>query len=77
MELFKLFGRDVMLKIFKHYRGGKIDCPIRLYRPEFVVNLAKNEKNKHERAKIARAAGYTVNPIEVMVSKSKKDNKVE
>ena len=34
LELFELIGRDAMLKLFKHFRGDKIDCPMRLYRPE-------------------------------------------
>ena len=27
LELFELIGRDAMLKLFKHFRGDKIDCP--------------------------------------------------
>ena len=33
LELFELLGRDAMLKLFKHFRGDKIDCPMRLYPP--------------------------------------------
>ena len=31
LELYELLGRDAMLKIFKHFHGDKIDCPMRLY----------------------------------------------
>ena len=41
LELFELIGKDAMLKLFKHFRGDKIDCPMRLYRPEFIADLAK------------------------------------
>lgn len=41
LELFELIGRDAMLKLFKYFRGDKIDCPMRLYRPEFIADLAK------------------------------------
>ena len=53
-----------MLKIFKHFHGDKIDCPMRLYRPEFIADLAKNEPDRRKRAKIARAGGYSARVIE-------------
>ena len=59
LELFELIGRDAMLKLFKYFRGDKIDCPMRLYRPEFIADLAKQTTDRRERAKIARAGGYT------------------
>ncbi len=55
LELFELVGRDAMLKLFKYFRGDKIDCPMRLYRPEFIADLAKQETDRRKRAKIARA----------------------
>ena len=35
LELFELIGRDAMLKLFKYFRGDKIDCPMRF----IVLNL--------------------------------------
>ena len=69
LELYELIGRDGMLKLFKYFRGDKIDCPMRLYRPEFIADLAKQTTDRRERAKIARAAGYTVKFIEGMLRK--------
>jgi len=77
LELFELIGRDAMLKLFKYFRGDKIDCPMRLYRPEFIADLAKNETDRRERAKIARAGGYTVKFIEGVLSKRRKENETE
>lgn len=77
LELFELLGRDAMLKIFKYFRGDKIDCPMRLYRPEYIADLAKQETDRRERAKIARAGGYTVKFIEGMLSKRRKENEIE
>jgi len=74
LELFELVGRDAMLKLFKHYRGDKVDLPMRLYRSEFIADIAKNETDRRERAKIARAGGYTAKAIEAMLSKRKKEN---
>lgn len=77
LELFELIGRDGMLKLFKYFRGDKIDCPMRLYRPEFVADLAKQTTDRRERAKIARAAGYTVKFIETMLRKRRNEDEVE
>ncbi len=74
LELYELLGRDGMLKLFKHYRGDKIDLPMRLYRPEFIADLAKQENDRRERAKIARAGGYSAKLIENMLSKRRKEN---
>lgn len=77
LELFELIGRDAMLKLFKYFRGDKIDCPMRLYRPEYIADLAKQTNDRRERAKIARAGGYTVKFIEGVLSKRRKENEVE
>ena len=77
LELFALIGRDAMLKLFKHYHGDKIDLPIRLYRPEFIADLAKPVKDRRERAKIARAGGYTAKFIETMLIRRKKEDESE
>ena len=73
LELFELLGKDAMLKIYKHYHGDKLDLPMRLYRPEFVADLAKLEPGRRERAKIARAGGYTAKLIENLLNKRKKE----
>ena len=48
LELFELIGRDAMLKLFTHFHGDKIDCPMRLYWAEFIADLAKNEPDRRE-----------------------------
>jgi hypothetical protein len=77
LELFELIGRDAMIKLFTHFRGDKIDCPMRLYRPEFIADLAKNEPDRRERAKIARAGGYSARVIEGLLSRRRKENETE
>ena len=74
LELFELLGKEGMLKIFKHYRGDKLDCPMRLYRPEFIADIAKQETDRRERAKIARASGYSAKAIEGLLTKRRKEN---
>lgn len=77
LELFELIGRENMLKLFKHFRGDKIDCPMRLYRPEYIADLAKQTSDRRERAKIVRAGGYTVKFIEGLLRKRKEDDETE
>ena len=77
LELFELIGRDAMLKLFKYFRGDKIDCPMKLYRPEFIADLAKNELDRRERAKIARAGGYTVKFIDGVLRKRRGEDETE
>ena len=74
LELFELIGRDAMLKLFKHFRGDKVDLPMRLYRSEFIADIAKNVTDRRERAKIARAGGYTAKAVETMLNRRKKGN---
>jgi hypothetical protein len=73
LELFELIGKDAMLKLYKHFHGDKIDCPMRLYRPEFIAELAKSVEDRRERAKIARAGGYSAKVIEGMLNKRRKE----
>ena len=73
LELFELIGKEAMLKLFKHFRGDKVDCPIRLYRPEYIADIAKNVSDRRERARIARAGGYTAKAIENMLSKRRNE----
>lgn len=77
LELFELIGRDAMLKLFKHFRGDKIDCPMRLYRSEFIADIAKPHGDRRVRAKIARAGGYSAKLIECMLNKRRKENQEE
>ena len=73
LELYELIGKEAMLKLFTHFKGDKIDCPMKLYRPEFIADLAKQAGDRRSRAKIARAGGYSAKVIEGMLSKRKSE----
>ena len=64
LELYEIIGRDAMLKLFKYFRGDKIDCPMRLYRSDYIADLVDQTTDRRERAKIARAGGYTIKGYE-------------
>ena len=49
----------------------------KLYRPEFIADLAKQETDRRERAKIARAGGYTVKFIEGVLRKRRSEDEIE
>ena len=73
-ELYQLLGAEAMLKLYKHYHGDKIDCPMKLYRAEYVADLAKQSTERRQRANIARAAGYSLKFIESVLQKRKKED---
>ena len=77
LELLELVGLESMMKIYKHFRGDKVDLPMKLYRPEFIADLAKPIKDRRERAKIARAGGYSARVIEGILNKRRKENEDE
>ena len=76
-ELVELIGSEATLKLFKYFRGCKIDCPKFFYRQDFIVGLAAQVQDKRERAKIAVASGYTANRLEVLVSQRRKNGNVK
>ena len=77
LELYELIGRDAMLKLYKYFRGDKIDCPMRLYRPDYIADLVSQTSDRREHAKIARAGGYTIKFIEGILSKRRNEDIAE
>lgn len=73
-ELYQLLGAEAMLKLYKHYHGDKIDCPMKLYRAEYVADLAEQEKDRRKRAEIVRAGGYALKFIESLIQKRKNES---
>jgi hypothetical protein len=58
-EIVKLFGADVALKMYVHFRGCHISFPKRFYKPEYVVEIASKQEDRRERERIAIVCGYT------------------
>ena len=77
LEMLELLGFEGMMKLYKHFRGDKLDLPMKLYRPEFIADLAKPITDRRERAKIARAGGYSARVIEGILTKRRKENEEE
>lgn len=73
LELFEILGKETMLKLFKFYRGDRITCPMRLYRSDYIADLVDQTTDRRERAKIARAGGYTIKFIEGIISKRRSE----
>ena len=73
-ELVELIGCEATLKLYRFFKGCKIDCPKFFYRQDFIVELACQVSDKRERAKIAVASGYTANRLEVLVVQRRKEN---
>ena len=73
-ELYELLGAEAMMKLYDHYHGDKIDCPMKLYRAEYVADLAEQEKDRRKRAEIVRAGGYVLKFIESPIQKRKNES---
>ena len=73
-ELYELLGAEAMMKLYDHYHGDKIDCPMKLYRAEYLADLAEQEKDRRKRAEIVRAGGYGLKFIESLIQKRKKES---
>ena len=73
-ELYELLGAEAMMKLYDHCHGDKIDCPMKLYRAEYVADLAEQEKDRRKRAEIVRAGGYALKFIESLIQKRKKES---
>ena len=74
-ELYQLLGAENMLKLYKHFHGDKIDCPMKLYRADNIADLASKTTDRKKRAEIARAGGYSLKFIESILQK--RDNNEE
>ena len=48
LELFELIGRDAMLKLFKYFRGDKINCPMRRYTAKFIEGVLNKRRKENE-----------------------------
>ena len=64
-----------MMKLYDNYHGDKIDCPMKLYRAEYIADLAAQEKDRRKRAEIARAGGYALKFIESLIQNRRKESK--
>lgn len=69
-----LLGAEAMLKLYENYRGDKIECPMKLYRAEYIADLVSQETDRRKRAEIARAGGYALKFIESIIQKRKKES---
>lgn len=63
------------MNLYDNYHGDKIDCPMKLYRAEYIADLAAQEKDRRKRAEIARAGGYALKFIESLIQKRRKESK--
>lgn len=50
---------------------------MRLYRPDYIADLVSQTTDRRERAKIARAGGYTIKFFEGVLSKRRNENEPE
>lgn len=73
-DFYELLGAEAVLKIYNQYHGDKIDCPMKLYRAEYIADLVSQTTDRKKRAEIARAGGYALKFIEGIIQKRKKES---
>ena len=44
-ELYELLGAEAMMKLYDHYHGDKIDCPMKLYRAPTLPSRKKTAES--------------------------------
>ncbi|MCL1846156.1 MAG: hypothetical protein FWF77_09660 [Defluviitaleaceae bacterium] len=69
-EIVKVFGIEVAVRMYIHFRGCSLGFPKHFYRPEYVVSIASTCSNRRDREHIAMTCGYTSQWIERMVRES-------
>ena len=63
-EIVKVFGIDIAVKMYIHFRGCNISCPKHFYTQEYVVSVASQFSERRERERVAITCGYTSHWIE-------------
>ena len=71
-EIVKVFGIEVAVRMYIHFRGCSLGFPKHFYKPEYVVSVAATCSDRRDRERIAITCGYTSQWIERMVRESSK-----
>jgi len=66
-EIINLCGLDVTCKLFRHFRGCRIDLPKYFYKVDYIIKIASEKDDKREREKVAIIAGYTAGWLEKQI----------
>ena len=70
-EIVKVFGVEVAVRMYIHFRGCSLGFPKHFYKPEYVVSVAATCVDRRDRERIAITCGYTSQWIERMVRESR------
>ena len=71
-EIVKVFGVEVAVRMYIHFRGCSLGFPKHFFKPEYVVSVASKCSDRRDRERIAITCGYTSQWIERMVRESSK-----
>jgi hypothetical protein len=71
-EIVKVFGIEVAVRMYIHFRGCSLGFPKHFYKPEYIVSVAATCPNRRDRERIAMTCGYTSQWIERMVRENSK-----
>lgn len=65
-DVAQVFGGQIALEMYVHFRGSAINCAMSFFKKEYVVEIA-SKCDKSERKRIARICGYSSQTIEKAV----------
>ena len=63
-EIINLCGLEVACKLYRHFKGCRVDYPKYFYKLEYVIQVASEKEDKRERERVAVIAGYTAQWLE-------------
>ena len=68
-DMVDVLGEEIVLKIYKNYRGQQVTFPMRLYSKKYIIRyLIKNYNGKNLK-EMSRELGYTSNWLQQVISK--------
>ena len=68
-EIINLCGLEIACRLFRHFRGCRIDFPKYFYKVDYIIKIAAEKDDKRERERVAIIAGYTAGWLEKKIRK--------
>lgn len=71
-ELAEIIGEQHVKEIYDRFQGQEVSFPMRLFTPEYVVNLALTDTNRDFR-ELAKEYGYNEKYLKRLISQRKRE----
>ncbi len=72
-DMIEILGEEILIKLYKNYRGQQVTFPMKLYSNEYIEKYIRNN-HKHKTLKeMCRELGYTEGWIKQLLNKVSKE----